>query len=122
MADGQRQVRVKMYRQGLGDCFLLSFENGQGRSHHMLIDCGAIKSAHAKKWTRPVVRHIHETTKGRLDVLAATHEHWDHVSGFVDARSIFDQIKVKQVWVGWTEQPGNAAADALKTRFKKSKQ
>jgi len=30
-----------MYRQGLGDCFLLTFDVG-GDEAHMLIDCGTL--------------------------------------------------------------------------------
>ena len=34
--------RVRMYRQGLGDCFLLTYSDGNGESH-LLIDCGVLK-------------------------------------------------------------------------------
>ena len=36
-----KTVRVRMYRQGLGDCFLLSFPRPGGESH-VLIDCGVL--------------------------------------------------------------------------------
>jgi|GEM_PF-1749275 len=36
-------VRVRMYRQGLGDCFLVSFFNHSSRKpFRMLIDCGVL--------------------------------------------------------------------------------
>jgi hypothetical protein len=35
-------VRIRMYRQGLGDCFLVSFTNTAGEQHHMMIDCGVL--------------------------------------------------------------------------------
>src|SRR5205814_10221079 len=36
-------VTVRMYRQGLGDCFLLAFPTGQaGQAFYTLIDCGVI--------------------------------------------------------------------------------
>ena len=54
---------------------------------------------------RQVAEHILESTGGRLDVLVATHEHWDHLSGFEQARELFDESKVGQVWVAWTEDP-----------------
>src|SRR5215208_3800393 len=41
----RRQVRVRMYKQGLGDCFLLTFP-GESKPFHMLVDCGALKSKH----------------------------------------------------------------------------
>ena len=38
---GGSKVRIRMYRQGLGDCFLLTFY-GDGGPHHILIDCGVL--------------------------------------------------------------------------------
>ena len=37
-------VTVRMYRQGLGDCFLLAFPTaGGGRPYYLLIDCGVLQ-------------------------------------------------------------------------------
>jgi hypothetical protein len=36
------KVRVRMFRQGLGDCFLLTFDV-DGNKRHMLIDCGTLQ-------------------------------------------------------------------------------
>jgi hypothetical protein len=33
-------VRVRMYRHGFGDCFLLSFMAANQKVYSMLIDCG----------------------------------------------------------------------------------
>jgi len=103
-----------MYRPGFGDCFLLSFlQSGQER--HMLIDCGVFQgTAGAEKTMQDIARHIRKTTGGRLDVVVATHEHWDHLSGFVQAQAIFDRIKFKQIWLAWTEDPTNPAAVRLR--------
>jgi hypothetical protein len=39
-------VTVRMYRQGLGDCFLLAFPTAQaGQSYYVLIDCGVLQGA-----------------------------------------------------------------------------
>ncbi|HZE71663.1 MAG TPA: hypothetical protein VE135_19320 [Pyrinomonadaceae bacterium] len=123
-----REVRIRMYKQGLGDCFLLTFP-GKSKPFHMLIDCGALKSKHyGEKEMQDVVAAIQLATgggkgkaKGRLDIVAATHEHWDHISGFLQAKKLFDDIKVNNVWVAWTEEPENAAAQRLKKEFKKKK-
>src|SRR5215469_4195984 len=40
-APATTKVRVRMYRQGLGDCFLLTFGLG-GDEKHILIDCGTL--------------------------------------------------------------------------------
>src|SRR5271166_5127879 len=37
------KLRVRMYRHGLGDCFLLTFHLG-GDEKHVLIDCGTLGS------------------------------------------------------------------------------
>lgn len=117
----EREVTIRMYKQGLGDCFLLTFPR-KPKPFRMLIDCGALKSSRYKPDSiRPIVTEIGETTGHRLDVLAATHEHWDHISGFSDARAEFDAIEVESVWVAWTEDPKSKAAKLLKQEFKKGK-
>ncbi|MBR1121775.1 hypothetical protein JQ628_09665 [Bradyrhizobium lablabi] len=60
---------------------------------------------------------IVETTGGEIDILIATHEHWDHLSGFVQARQSFDRLKVGQVWLAWTEDD----RDDLTQKIKKEK-
>ena len=47
-------------------------------------------------------------------MLVATHEHWDHVSGFEQAKDLFDKLDVAQVWLAWTEDPRNATAQKLR--------
>jgi hypothetical protein len=100
-------VKVRMYRQGLGDCFLLAFPSGaSGRKapRFVLIDCGVLLGTpDGGDKVRAVAEHILESTGGRLDLLIATHEHWDHLSGFEQARDVFDKLKIEQVWVAWTE-------------------
>lgn len=97
-------VRVRMYRQGLGDCFLLAFPGEAGEPFYMLIDCGVIVGQVSRTPDiRAVAQHIADSTRNRLDVIVATHQHWDHVSGFVDAKDIFQRIRVGQVWFAWTE-------------------
>lgn len=113
-ADDAWRVRIRMYRLGIGDCFLLSF-TAADRSHHVLIDCGILQgSPSATQRIRKVAENVASVTGNRLDVLVATHEHWDHVSGFHDARDIFDAMQVDQVWVAWTENTRDAAAARLK--------
>lgn len=129
----EREVRIRMYKQGLGDCFLITFPR-KPKPFHMLVDCGALNSKHYdKEDMRAVVREIQTTlideaaTGGRkprragIDVIAATHEHWDHISGFAQAHDIFKEFDVENVWVAWTEETDNDAAQLLKNEFKKKK-
>lgn len=117
-----KELKIRMYRQGLGDCFLLSFPRNNGTFFHLLIDCGALDSKHyTGELMKEVVRDISERTGGHLDAVVATHEHWDHISGFTQAKEVFDVMTVDKVWTAWTDEPGNAKAQTLKERFKKSK-
>src|SRR5262245_44370836 len=76
------KVRVRMFRQGLGDCFLLTLDVG-GTERHMLIDCGTLGNKNTTVKIDDVARHIFETIgSGHLDLVVATHEHHDHLSGF----------------------------------------
>jgi hypothetical protein len=51
---------------------------------------------------------------GKIDVLAVTHEHWDHVSGFSQARETFKSIGFGETWLAWTEDPTDPLAKKLK--------
>lgn len=103
------RVRVRMYRQGLGDCFLLTFPRKNQSPFQILIDCGAL-ARDAAFMTR-IVEHIRDTVRdgrtegrARLDLVVATHEHKDHLSGFNQARRVFhDELDFGAVWLGWTE-------------------
>jgi hypothetical protein len=110
-------VKIRMYRQGLGDCFLLAFATGVGRPFYMLIDCGVLMGTEdATDKMRQVAESLRASTGGRIDVLVATHQHWDHLSGFDQAREVFDQIEIGEVWVAWTEDPNNDLANRLRAR------
>jgi beta-lactamase superfamily II metal-dependent hydrolase len=115
------QVRVRMYRQGLGDCFLLTFPRA-GEPAHVLIDCGVLKgSEDGEARVRAVAADIVKTTSGHLDVLVVTHEHWDHVSGFVQAADILKDLKVGEVWMAWTEDPADDLGKELRKRRRVAK-
>lgn len=112
-----KSVRIRMYRQGLGDCFLLSFPRSRRGESHVLIDCGVLTgtAGGTEKMTR-VATSILDRTRRRLDVLVVTHEHWDHVSGFSQAEEIFDKLAIQEIWLGWTEDRNDALANDLAHR------
>jgi hypothetical protein len=125
-----RGVTVRMYRTGLGDCFLLAMPRAKkaadgGDAFYILIDCGIFKaSPNAAEHMKDIAQHIKASTrvtdakdaKSRIDVLVITHEHWDHVSGFhkSQAQSIFDQIDYGAVWLAWTENDDYGPAKELR--------
>lgn len=113
----ESRAKVRMYRHGLGDCFLLTLPTrgkAGGGSYFILIDCGVILGTPdaSTKMTR-VVEDVVATTGGKIDLLIATHEHWDHLSGFIQAADAFKKLKVGQVWMAWTEDPHDHFAQQL---------
>ncbi len=105
-----------MYRQGLGDCFLITLRRNKGKPYFIMIDCGVILGTPVatEKMTR-VVNDIVTTTGGHVDLLIATHEHWDHLSGFIQAKDAFSKLTVDEVWLGWTEDPDDTLARKLRS-------
>ena len=65
-----------------------------------------------------VMAHVAEATGQHLDVVVATHEHADHLSGFVQKGSPFltPGLTIGQVWLAWTEKRGDAQADQLRKK------
>src|SRR5258708_4407277 len=103
------KVRIRTYRHGLGDCHLLSFIKPDGKPFQILIDCGVVNRTPnpGPLMTRVAQDVVHETG-GMLDVLVATHQHTDHLSGFKQAEAEFNKnMKVKRLWLAWTEDPLN---------------
>ncbi len=114
---GSHRVRIRMYRHGLGDCFLLTFPKKNGADVHLMIDCGVVLGTAAPEGVMTMVaENIRKETGGTLDVLVITHEHWDHLSGFDpgQARPIFEKVKINSLWLGWTEEEGNVEAERLR--------
>ncbi len=110
------RLKVRMYRQGLGDCFLITVPSKAGKPFYMLIDCGVVLGTPDPATSmKRVVEDIAKVTNGHLDLLVATHEHWDHVSGFGQVRDEFDGLAIKQVWLAWTEDPKDKLAARLRS-------
>jgi glyoxylase-like metal-dependent hydrolase (beta-lactamase superfamily II) len=118
MPNDKVSVRVRMYRQGLGDCFLLTFRHGSEPERHLLIDCGLFQNtANENQIMNKVAESIEQTVGGRLDAVAVTHEHWDHISGFSQAKTVFDRITFGEVWLGWPDDEKHPQHKALRERF-----
>lgn len=113
---GGRRAKIRMYRHGLGDCFLISLPRKTSPDpYRILIDCGVILgTANAGDTMTKVVEDIVRDSNGKIDLLLATHEHWDHLSGFIQAEASFAKLKVGDVWLAWTENPADDLANKLR--------
>lgn len=115
---GGVRIKVRMYRQGLGDCFLITIPRQNLNPFYMVIDCGVILGTKdSGRIMKEVAEHILQTTAGRVDVVAATHEHWDHISGFGQAREIWtdkNRLTIGDVWLSWAEDPNDELAQKLR--------
>ena len=118
-------VKIRMYRQGHGDCFLLAFAGRDGRKKrtvYMLIDCGLKPKSEVHGQTiDKIIDDIHEATGGHVDVVVVTHEHQDHVNGFAkkkNGKHLFDKITFGQCWLAWTEDGEDAFANELRRTFR----
>lgn len=111
---------IRMYRlRELGDCFLLAFATDKERSH-VLIDCGSFRnSAKSIARMRQVTEDIRDTLgAAKLDVIVGTHQHNDHVSGFVHCEDTFrDEMQIDQVWLSWLDDPQNKQAQRIGADF-----
>lgn len=109
-------VRIRIYRQGLGDCFLLRFTRNNGKAFHVVIDCGVLTgSPDGRDRIRKVVENIAAETGGKIDLLVATHEHTDHLSGFNTATDLWDGMTIRKTWMAWTENLSRQEVKDLKT-------
>ncbi len=116
------RLRIRLYRHGLGDCMLLRFrKEDRGGTFNVLIDCGLITvasepQAKMTRVVRDIARACDAGNGAHLDVVVMTHEHWDHVSGFhpSQARALFADMQIDEVWYAWTEDPHNALGQRLR--------
>lgn len=116
----QGGAAIRMYRQGLGDCFLLAFDRQDASgSAYVLVDCGVHNSQPDGRATmRQAVADVAAATGGHLDVVIATHEHSDHLCSFVDEAEQFlgGELKIDRLWLAWTENREDPLAEQLRAR------
>jgi len=108
-------AKICMYRLlELGDCFLVTFTAGASKSR-MLVDCGsfrnsAVSAARLDKITKAIAQDL---AGAPIDVVVGTHQHNDHLSGFVHCEKTFRKIGIGQVWLSWLDDPADKKAQKI---------
>jgi beta-lactamase superfamily II metal-dependent hydrolase len=113
-ANGANGLRVRMYRVGFGDFFLLTVPTKSG-PQHILIDCGV----HAGDIGSmdDCVNDLAQTTNRKLALVVATHYHADHLSGFATHFDDFAQFEVGAVWITNRLDPKQKKASKFKAQI-----
>jgi hypothetical protein len=108
-----REVRLRTYQVGFGDCFLLSLFYEGDKARHVLIDFGTTSLPRdcPDDQMLQIAEDIRAVTGGRLTAVVATHRHRDHVSGFATLKDgggsgdIIRELQPELVVQPWTEDP-----------------
>jgi hypothetical protein len=104
-------IRVRMYRVGFGDFFLLSLRAPDDTARHILVDCG-VHAANIGAIGAAIDQLATDTGK-QLSLVIMTHRHADHISGFSSGKDVFATFNVERVWMPWYDDPKNKAAASL---------
>ncbi len=74
-------IRIRMYRVGFGDFFLLTFDGDK----HVIVDCGVFKGTSSTGDVGSLEAAIEDmiaVTRGKIALIVVTHRHADHIAGF----------------------------------------
>jgi hypothetical protein len=101
------KIRVREYNVGFGDCFLLTFSYSDNTDRHVLVDFGSTKKAARGPASMKVIADkIAADCGGKLHMIAVTHRHADHISGFAGAPGkVIHGLNPDLVVQPWTEDP-----------------
>lgn len=107
-------LRVRMYRVGFGDFFLLTVP-ASPEPKHIIIDCGV----HAGDLgsIKEAISHMAKETGGNLALLVMTHRHADHISGFATCKDVFGKFNVERIWMSWFEDPNDKDASRFQANL-----
>jgi hypothetical protein len=104
-----KQLTIRSYQVGFGDCFLLTFRYESG-DKHVLIDFGSTGKPKNAPTLLEIAQQIQEDTQGKLTALIASHRHADHINGFATKNNkasgdIIRTLEPELIVQPWTENP-----------------
>ena len=105
MRKSAKGLKVRMYRVGFGDFFLVTVPTGRGKNEYILIDCGVFKGTSGTGDIGSIVAAVedmYKTTKGKIALVIMTHRHADHIAGF--SKADFSKFSASLVWMPYWEQ------------------
>ena len=101
-AVGEVGIRVRMYRVGFGDFFLITCLNGNAKPLHIVVDCGVFRGTSQTGDLGSInaaVANMAQTTDGQVALIIMTHRHADHIAGFARCADTFKKLTVGGVWM-----------------------
>src|SRR5262249_16522530 len=108
---GGAGIRIRMYRVGFGDFFLVTLATAKGEQH-IVIDCGVFKGTSGTGDIGSIeaaIANLAKVTRRELALVIMTHRHADHIAGFGRFAEEFRRFKVGAVWMPiWEEEYGEA--------------
>jgi beta-lactamase superfamily II metal-dependent hydrolase len=116
------RLLVRLYNVGCGDCIFVRVPD-RDRPYHFLIDCGnCFKDSQQPLETavddvRRMVTEapgLPEDRVGHLDLVVATHKHWDHLKGFGSEEEALKKLKIDRMWLSVAMDDGHPQAAALR--------
>ena len=98
--NGGDEIRIRMYRVGFGDFFLMSLLSVDP-PQHIVIDCGVTRGKTGKGdigTIKTAVADMMNETDGKLALIIMTHRHMDHIIGFSRCPE-FEKVQVEAIWM-----------------------
>jgi hypothetical protein len=112
-------ANIRMYNQmDLGDCFLLKFSNSKNEEAYYLIDFGSYDSGEdIRKRETEIATHIKETIGDNKLTIIITHQHKDHLSGFVSAGGLLESKITgnRSLWLSFLDDESSKEGKVIRS-------
>ncbi|MDB4923148.1 hypothetical protein [Mucilaginibacter sp.] len=113
-------VNIRMYNQkNLGDCFLLKFTNSKNEEAYYLIDFGSYTSGNDKR-EKEIAENIKAILGDKKLTIIVTHQHKDHLSGFVSAGDMLKNKNAERaLWLSFLDDESSEEGQIIRSTTEK---